>query len=127
MEIRKIKYPSEEFYKFGIAEGAVRVDDEQISEWINICIESVKAQLENKVESPYAFRASGDTIVICFYSQDIEEDVFNDSNYFSVIVAKNYESADFFIGDIKKRNKEDEISFLKEQIKELQEKIEELS
>lgn len=127
MEIKKIKYPSEEFYKFGINEFAVNIDDEQITEWINSCVESVKNQLENKVESPYAFRASGDTIVICFYSQDIEDNVFDDDNYFSVIVAKNYESADFFIGDIKKREKDEEINSLKNQIKELQKKIEELS
>ena len=76
---------------------AVNIDNEQITEWINSCIESVKKQLENNVESPYAFRASGDTIVICFYSQDIDDNVFDDNNYFSVIVAKNYESADFFI------------------------------
>lgn len=126
MELKKIKYPSKNFYKFGVREGAVKVDDEEITKWINICIESVKEQLENKVESPYAFRASGDTIVICFYSQDIEDNIFDDSNYFSVIVAKNYESADFFISEIKE-NKDEEISSLKKQIKELQKKIEKLS
>lgn len=123
MEIKKIKYPSDDFYKFGISDYAVDIDNEQIEEWVNECVENVKRQLENKVESPYAFKASGNTMVICFFSQDIEEDVFDDNNYFSVVVAKNYESADFFIEDIKEKNKDEEISYLKKQIKELQEEI----
>ena len=39
-------------------------------------------------------------MVICFYSQDAQE-VFDDNNYFSIIVAKNYEQGDFFISDLK--------------------------
>ena len=66
-------------------------------------------------------------MVICFFSQDIEDDVFNDSNYFSVIVAKNYESADLFIEDIKKGEKDKEIALLKKQIENLQKEIERLS
>ena len=64
---------------------------------------------------------------LCFFSQDIEDDVFNDSNYFSVIVAKNYESADLFIEDIKKGEKDKEIALLKKQIENLQKEIERLS
>lgn len=127
MEIKKIKYPSDDFYKFGTSDYAVDIDDEQIEEWVNECVESVKEQLENEVESPYAFRASGNTMVICFFSQDIEEDVFDDSNYFSVVVAKNYESADLFIEDIKKDKKDKEIALLKKQIENLQKEIERLS
>lgn len=127
MEIKKIKYPSDDFYKFGMSDYAVDIDDEQIEEWVNECVESVKEQLENEVESPYAFRASGNTMVICFFSQDIEEDVFDDSNYFSVVVAKNYESADLFIEDIKKDKKDKEIALLKKQIENLQKEIERLS
>ena len=127
MEIKKIKYPSDDFYKFGISDYAVDIDDERIEEWDNECVESVKEQLENEVESPYAFRASGNTMVICFFSQDIEDDVFNDGNYFSVIVAKNYESADLFIEDIKKDKKDKEIALLKKQIENLQKEIERLS
>ena len=127
MEIKKIKYPSDDFYKFGISDYAVDIDDERIEEWVNECVESVKEQLENEVESPYAFRASGNTMVICFFSQDIEDDVFNDGNYFSVIVAKNYESADLFIEDIKKDKKDKEIALLKKQIENLQKEIERLS
>ena len=127
MEIKKIKYPSDDFYKFGTSDYAVDIDDEQIEEWVNECVESVKEQLENEVESPYAFRASGNTMVICFFSQDIEDDVFNDSNYFSVIVAKNYESADLFIEDIKKGEKDKEIALLKKQIEKLKKEIERLS
>lgn len=110
MEIRKIYYPFDNndgnldeniWYKFGQSVGAVDIKDFEIEKWINNCVQSVKRQLENGVESPHAFCASGNAIVICFYSKDIDEDVFNDSNYFSVIVAKNYEQGDFFISDIK--------------------------
>lgn len=107
MEIRKIKYPYEPdsehdnmWYKFGQSDGAVNVSNNRIENWINECVQSVKQQLENGIESPYSFCASGDTMVICFYSQDVQE-VFDDNNYFSVIVAKNYEQGDFFISDLK--------------------------
>lgn len=108
MEIRKIKYPYEPdsehdnvWYKFGQSDGAVSVDNNRIENWINECAQSVKRQLENGIESPYSFCASGDTIVICFYSQDMQEEIFDDDNYFSIIVAKNYEQGDFFISDLK--------------------------
>lgn len=108
MEIRKVKYPYEMdseqnnmWYKFGQSDGAVRIDDEQIDEWVNDCIQRVKIQLENGIETPYSFCASGDTIVICFFNQDVQDNVFDDDNYFSVIVAKNYEQGDFFISDLK--------------------------
>ena len=107
MEIRKIKYPYEPdsehdnmWYKFGQLDGTVNVDNNKIENWINECVQSVKRQLENGIESPYSFCASGDTMVICFYSQDAQE-VFDDNNYFSIIVARNYEQGDFFISDLK--------------------------
>lgn len=107
MEIRKIKYPYEPdsehdnmWYKFGQLDGTVNIDNNKIENWINECVQSVKQQLENGIESPYSFCASGDTIVICFYSQDAQE-IFDENNYFSVIVAKNYEQGDFFISDLK--------------------------
>lgn len=107
MEIRKIKYPYEPdsehdnmWYKFGQSDGAVNINNNKIENWINECVQSVKQQLENGIESPYSFCASGDTMVICFYSQDAQE-VFDDNNYFSIIVAKNYEQGDFFISDLK--------------------------
>ena len=106
MEIRKIKYPYEPdsehdnmWYKFGQLDGTVNVDNNRIENWINECVQSVKQQLENGIESPYSFCASGDTMVICFYSQDAQE-VFDDNNYFSIIVAKNYEQGAFFISDL---------------------------
>lgn len=112
MEIRKIKYPympdgegENEWYKFGQSDGAVKVNDERIEQWVNECVYNVKTQLEHGVESPYAFSASGDTIVICFFSRDVEDDVFDDDNYFTVIVAKNYEEGTFFLSDIKKKEK----------------------
>lgn len=107
MEIRKIKYPYEPdsehdnmWYKFGQSDGAVNINNNKIENWINECVQSVKQQLENGIESPYSFCASGDTMVICFYSQDAQE-VFDDNNYFSIIIAKNYEQGDFFISDLK--------------------------
>lgn len=108
MEIRKIKYPYEPdsehnnvWYKFGQSDGAVKVDNKQIEEWINNCVKDVKKALENGEQSPYSFVASGDTFVVCFYSQDMQDNVFDDNNYFSIIVAKNYEQGDFFISDLK--------------------------
>ena len=127
IKIKKIEYPSEEFFKFGSSGYGKKISDETIEKWINEGIESVKNQLENNIESPYSFRASGDSIVIVFYSQDIEEDVFDDRNYFSVIVAKNYEQGDFFISDVRNiesesdiriRKLENEIEELKSQLKE---------
>lgn len=107
MEIRKIRYPYEPdsehnnmWYKFGQLDGTVNIDNNKVENWINECVQSVKQQLENGIESPYSFCASGDTIVICFYSQDAQE-IFDENNYFSVIVAKNYEQGDFFISDLK--------------------------
>lgn len=107
MEIRKIRYPYEPdsehnnmWYKFGQLDGTVNIDNNKIENWINECVQSVKQQLENGIESPYSFCASGGTIVICFYSQDAQE-IFDENNYFSVIVAKNYEQGDFFISDLK--------------------------
>lgn len=105
MEFQRIKYPNEEFYRFGESENAVCVPNDVIEQWINEGIESVKQQLINGVESPYSMHASGDTIVIVFFSQDCEEDVFDDVNYFEVIVAKDYEEGSFFIENIK--NQED--------------------
>ena len=128
MEIRKIKYPYDMdregengWYKFGQSDGAVKISDEKVEKWINDCIQSVKEQLENGIEHPYSFTASGDTMVICFFSQDCEDDVFDDDNYFVVIVAKNYEEGNFFIGDVKKTEyKEDRLKVLQARIDELQ-------
>lgn len=131
MEIRKVKYPYDknidgenDWYKFGQSEGAVEINNERIEKWVNDSINCVKEQLENGVKSPYSYTASGDTIVICFYSQDCEEDVFDDDNYFVVIVAKNYEEGNFFIGDLKKKEgteyKEDKLKVLQARIDELQ-------
>jgi hypothetical protein len=103
MELKKIKYPlNEEFYHFGQSEGSVKIKDNEIEEWINECVKSVKSQLEDGIGSPYSYVASGDTIVICFFSADVQDDIFDDSNYFTVIVARDYESADLSIGDLKK-------------------------
>lgn len=125
VKIKRINYPSEDFYKFGQSEGAVRVPDDVIEEWINEGINNVKAQLENGVESPYSYSASGDTMVMVFYSQDCEDDVFDDDNYFEVIVAKNYEEGSFFISDIKKDNEYENktIEMLEKQISLLQEEL----
>ena len=94
MEIKRIQYPSDEFYKFGASKDAGIIKDSEIEGWINECVESVKRQLENGVESPYAFQACGNSIVICFFSQEVEDNVFDGNNFFSVIVAKNYEEGD---------------------------------
>lgn len=103
MEIKRIKYPSlESFYKFGINEGAVTIEDEEIEDWINEVVDNVKKDLENGERNPYSFVASGNTMVFCFYSQDCESEVFADENYFTVIIAKQYEEGTFTIEDLKK-------------------------
>lgn len=98
MEFKRVNYPSEDFFHFG---DGVKVPDDVIENWVNEGIESVKKQLEEGVDSPYSLRATGDSIVIVFFSQDCEEDMYDGSNYFEVIVAKNYEEASFFIEDIR--------------------------
>ncbi len=130
MEIRKVKYPYDknidgenDWYKFGQSEGAVKISDERIEKWVNDSINYVKEQLENGVKSPYSYTASGDTMVICFYSQDCEENVFDDDNYFVVIVAKNYEEGNFFISDLKKK---EEVEYKEDKLKVLQARIDEL-
>lgn len=121
VKIKRVNYPSEDFYRFGQSEGAVRVPDDVIEEWINEGVNNVKTQLENGVESPYSYSASGDTMVMVFYSQDCEDDVFDDDNYFEVIIAKNYEEGSFFISDIKQdKYKEDKLKMLQNQIDDLQ-------
>lgn len=131
MEIRRIKYPYEpdgegenEWYGFGKSEGAVKISDEQIEKWVNECVHNVKTQLEHGVESPYSFTSSGNTMVICFFSQDVEDNVFDDDNYFVVIVAKDYEEGTFFINDLKKKEESFEDKVRKATIGEL---IDELS
>lgn len=100
MIFRKIKYPSnnEEFYSF---KNGVKIEDEQIEKWINEGIKSVKEQLEEGISAPYYYSGSGDTFVAVFFSQDIEEEVFADENYFIVIVARGYEEGTYFIEDLK--------------------------
>lgn len=130
MEIKKIKYPYHyedynAWYKFGDSEGAVHIRDSEVEEWVNSAIQSVKTQLENGIDHPYSFQASGDTIVWCFFSQDVEENVFDDDNYFVVIVARNYEEGNFFVKDIKENNNnENEIEEIKKEIQKLNEKLE---
>lgn len=126
INIKKIGYPSDDFYKFGQSEGALIVPDDVIEEWINDGVNSVKRQLENGVESPYSYTASGNTMVMVFYSQDYEDDVFNDNNYFEVIVAKNYEEGSFFIGDIKD-DKCKELTEIRKKIDALEKEYEKLS
>lgn len=124
INIKKIEYPSSEFYKFGVSDGALRVPDDVIEDWINQGVDSVKAQLENGEESPFTFYASGDSMVIVFYSQDCKDNMFDDNNYFIVIVARNYEEGDFFISDVKD-DISNRITRIEEQIKVLNKQLEE--
>lgn len=98
MKLKKIYYPSDEFYSF--ADG-FDVSNDILEEWINEGIENVKKQLENGVECPYSYHASGNAIVFVHFSQDVEDNVFDDCNYFEVVVAKGYEEGSFFIENIK--------------------------
>lgn len=98
MELRRIKYPSEDFFSF---KNGVNIGDKTIEEWVNKCVETVKEGLKQGDDSPYAFTASGNTIVFVTYSQDVEDDVFADENYFNIIVAKGYEEGMLTIGELK--------------------------
>lgn len=117
MEFIKVKYPSEDenWYQFGNLKGAVKIQNEEVEKWVNDCIQSIKKQLENNIDcSPYAFVASGDTMVIAFFSQDIQEDIWADENYITVIIARDYEEGTFSIEELKKKDKKIEDKTLKE-------------
>ena len=121
MEFRKIKYPCDaneevdnNWFTFGEDEGSVDINNQEIEIWANEVINDIKKQLENNVENPYSLRASGNTIVIGLFSQDIHDDVWNDNNYITIMVAKNYKQGDFFIGDLRKKNtNKEKDSFIK--------------
>ena len=109
MIFRRVKYPYDRnadcdnnWFTFGKSSEAVKIQDDEIEERVNTVINNIKNQLEHGVEAPFSFVASGDTIVIGFFSQDCEDDVFDDDNYFTVVVAKNYEEGTFFIDELKK-------------------------
>ena len=115
MKIRKIIYPSNEFYEFGKSTNSVDISNEDIENWINEGIQNIIKQLKNKIESPYYVQASGNTIVIIFYFD--EGEVNGERNdYFEVIVAKNYKEGSFWIKDINDTGKNIEDMTIKELI-----------
>lgn len=95
MEIRRINYPSNDFYKFGEKNGAIKVPDDVIEEWVNECVKRVKEDIDNNLDPSFSYTASGDTIVFAYTCLDSKE--------ISVIVAKGYEEASFFVDELKKR------------------------
>lgn len=106
MILKKVKYPSEDFYSF---ENGKKIDNECIEKWINEGIKKVQEQLEYGVEAPHYLCGSGDTVVMVFFSQDIEDNVFDDNNYFDIIVAKKYENFSPTIGELRDINLEENI------------------
>ena len=70
-----IEFPKS-FYQFGVCDGAIKIDDKEITFWIKDCINWLK---DNPNES-FKYRGSGDTFVC----------VFNHDDEYYVMVAKNY-------------------------------------
>ena len=62
-------------------------------------------------------------VIVC-YSQDCKDNIFDDNNYFIVIVARNYEEGNFFISDVKD-DISNRITRIEEQIKVLNKQLEE--
>lgn len=128
MELRKVSYPYEDdcegdniWYHFGQSEGAVNIKDEDIEEWVNEVINSVKEQLENGIESPYSFRASGNTMVIGFFNQYDDTNWKDADNEFTILVCKNYKQADLSIRELikKKMTKKDYANITLKDLEEL--------
>jgi hypothetical protein len=71
----ELKFPKD-FYQFGISNGSVKIDDEEITLWIKDCIN----WLENNPNEPFRYRGSGNTF-LC---------VFNHEDEYYIMVAKNY-------------------------------------
>lgn len=70
-----IKFPKS-FYQFGVRDGAVEIDNKEITFWIKDCI----SWLKNNPNEPYKYVGSGDTF-LC---------VFNHEDEYYIMVAKNY-------------------------------------
>ena len=72
---KNIEFPKS-FYQFGVSNGAVKIDNEEITSQIKEII----VWLKRHPEEPYRFEGSGDTFVC----------VFNHDDEYYVMVAKNY-------------------------------------
>ena len=72
---KNIEFPKS-FYQFGLTNGAVKIDNEEITSWIK---ESV-IWLKRHPEESYKYVGSGDTF-LC---------VFNHEDEYYIMVAKNY-------------------------------------
>ena len=70
-----IEFPKS-FYQFGIRDGAVDIDNEEITSWIKETI----VWLKRHPEEPYKYRGGGNTF-LC---------VFNHEDEYYIMVAKNY-------------------------------------
>ena len=70
-----IEFPKN-FYQFGVHDGAIKIDDKEITFWIKDCINWLK----NNPNESFKYRGSGDTF-LC---------VFNHEDEYYIMVAKNY-------------------------------------
>ena len=77
-----INFPKS-FYQFGVHDGAVKIDNKEITFWIKDCINWLK---DNPNES-FRYRGSGDTF-ICVFNHDDEYYVMVAKNYFSCSIDK---------------------------------------
>lgn len=77
-----ISFP-ESFYHFGVNEGAVKIDNEEITFAIRRMID----KLSEKPNEPFLYTATGDTFVCVFNHQD-EYYIMVAKNYFDVSIDK---------------------------------------
>ena len=77
-----INFPKS-FYQFGIRDGAVKIDNKEITKTVKKCINYLK----DNPEEFYKFVAYGDTF-ICVFNHDDEYYVMVAKNYFEVSVDK---------------------------------------
>lgn len=49
MAMKKIKYPSKDFFNYGGIEESKKIDDETIEKWINCAVIDIKKQLEERI------------------------------------------------------------------------------
>ena len=77
-----IKFPKN-FYQFGVREGAIKIDNEEIT----FRIKEIIGFLARHPEEPYRYEACGDTF-ICVFNHDDEYYIMVAKNYFETSIDK---------------------------------------
>lgn len=79
---RNIEFPKS-FYQFGVRDGAVDIDNEEITSWIKEAI----VWLKRHPEEPYKYIGSGNAF-LCVFNHDDEYYVMVTKNYFDTSIDK---------------------------------------